>query len=83
MSSPIAHSMHGAMLFAYVVTADGQIAQLRGHWANMRLSRDSALGWVLLESSSLQSPYLLIASSLIAFILAIVVAINVMTVLLR
>lgn len=42
-----------------------------------------ALGWMLLGSHSLQSPYLLIASSLVAFIFAIVVAINVMTVLLR
>jgi hypothetical protein len=42
-----------------------------------------ALGWVLLGSHSLQSSYLLIASSLIAFIFAIVVTLNVMTVLLR
>lgn len=42
-----------------------------------------ALGWVLLGSDSLQSPYFLIISSLIAFIFAIVVTINVMTFLLR
>jgi hypothetical protein len=42
-----------------------------------------ALGWVLLGSHSLQSPYYWIISSLGAFIFAIVVAVNVLTFLLR